>query len=90
MLHVVLACGSLFTMDLQRFRASPAFLWHTSQAMNIIRKRLVGSVDAPSDETIVAVASIAIAKVSQCRKCWEDMLANRLTESSGPARSMGG
>ncbi|GJP94225.1 carboxylesterase family protein [Aspergillus niger] len=62
MLHVVLACGSLFTMDLQRFRASPAFLWHTSQAMNIIRKRLVGSVDAPSDETIVAVASIAIAK----------------------------
>ncbi|GKZ51565.1 hypothetical protein AbraIFM66951_006118, partial [Aspergillus brasiliensis] len=49
-------------MDLQRFRASPAFIWHISRAMSIIRKRLVGSVDAPSDETIVAVASIAIAK----------------------------
>ncbi|PYH31892.1 uncharacterized protein BO87DRAFT_339415 [Aspergillus neoniger CBS 115656] len=62
MLHVVLACGSLFTMDLQRFRASPAFVWHISRAMNIVRKRLVNSVDPPSDETIVAVASIAIAK----------------------------
>ncbi|GAQ35788.1 hypothetical protein ASPNIDRAFT_44792 [Aspergillus niger] len=62
MLHVVLACGSLFTMDLKRFRASPAFIWHISRAMSIIRKRLVDSVDPPSDETIVAVASIAIAK----------------------------
>ncbi|PYH69544.1 uncharacterized protein BO88DRAFT_435096 [Aspergillus vadensis CBS 113365] len=62
MLHVVLACGSLFTMDLQRFRASPAFIWHISRAMSIVRKRLLNSVDSPSDETIVAVASIAIAK----------------------------
>ena len=65
MLHVVLACGSLFTMDLKRFRASPAFIWHISRAMSIIRKRLVDSVDPPSDETIVAVASIAIAKVGR-------------------------
>ncbi|GLA94363.1 hypothetical protein AtubIFM57143_001346 [Aspergillus tubingensis] len=49
-------------MDLKRFRASPAFIWHISRAMSIIRKRLVDSVDPPSDETIVAVASIAIAK----------------------------
>ncbi|RAK99612.1 uncharacterized protein BO80DRAFT_409816 [Aspergillus ibericus CBS 121593] len=62
MLHVVLACGLLFTMEANRVGTSPAFIRHTSRAMSIIRERVVCSAHAPSDETLVAVASMAVAK----------------------------
>ncbi|PYI03253.1 hypothetical protein BO78DRAFT_350203 [Aspergillus sclerotiicarbonarius CBS 121057] len=62
MLHVVLACALLFTREANRVGTSPAFIRHTSRAMSIIRERVVCSAHAPSDETLVAVASMAVAK----------------------------
>ncbi|PWY77290.1 hypothetical protein BO94DRAFT_523159 [Aspergillus sclerotioniger CBS 115572] len=62
MLHVVLACALLFAMEAYRVGTSPAFMRHTSRAMSIIRERVVCSANAPSDETLVAIASMAVAK----------------------------
>ncbi|PYH96846.1 hypothetical protein BO71DRAFT_348163, partial [Aspergillus ellipticus CBS 707.79] len=59
MLHVVLGCATLFT---RTKRLSPAFRSHMNQATGVIQKRLARAPHVVSDETLVAIASMAVAK----------------------------
>ncbi|PWY69487.1 hypothetical protein BO70DRAFT_374103 [Aspergillus heteromorphus CBS 117.55] len=62
MLHVTLGCATLLMKNVDRKRVSPVFIRHIGQATDIIHERLALPAHTPSDETLVAIASMAVAK----------------------------